>query len=544
MGKFGVLISLGCVFLLAGFALFEGCSGTAAPATSGSDPAGSPSPAVPFGVFTYHNDNARTGLNSRETTLTPANVNTAQFGKLFWYSVDGVVLAEPLYIQNVSVSGHGSLNLVFVATEHDSVYAFDADNNLKDPVWKVSFIDPQHGVTTVSQAEVNSTIYPEIGITSTPVIDPATSTLYVEAATKENGAFVQRLHALDLATGQEKLGGPVTIAATVSGTGVGGSGGSLSFDPKIQLQRAALLLTNGKIYVAFASHGDTGPYHGWVLAYDAATLRQAGVWNDTPDGFLGGIWMSGGGLSSDSSGAIYGVSGNGDFNADSGGRDYSETFFKLSADLSQVQDFFTPFNQMALSADDVDLGSGNALLLADQPGPHPHLLTSAGKEGRIYLVDRDNMGHFRASDDGQIVQSIPNALGVGSSDLSFSCPAVWNNFVYYVGANGDNLKAYQLISGQLSTNPIRSATTYGFHGATPAVSSNGNMNGIVWTVETTSSSLHAHDASNVANELYNSNQNPGRDGLGTAARFSVPTVANGKVYVGTSSALVVYGLLQ
>ncbi len=544
MGKLRVLILLGSVFLLGTIALFQACGGNA-PASSGAQSTSPQSPApAALAVVTYHNDNARTGLNPRETILTPANVNAGQFGKLFSFPVDGEALAQPLYLQSVTVPGHSALNLVFVATEHDSVYAFDADGDLKDPVWKVSFIDPQHGVTTVSQAEVSSTIFPEIGITSTPVIDPATQTIYLEALTKENGAFVQRLHALDLTTGQERPGSPVAISAAVSGKGEGGDGSTLPFDPKLQLQRAALLLASGKIYLAFASHGDTGNYHGWVLAYDAATLRQVGVWNDTPDGYLGGIWMSGGGLSADSSGAIYGVSGNGAFTADTGGRDYSQTFFKLLPDLSQVEDYFTPFNQLALSAVDADLGSGDALLLPDQPGPHPHLLTSAGKEGRIYLIDRDHMGHFQPGDDSQIVQSIPHALGIGSSDLAFSCPAVWNNIVYYVGADGDNLKAFQLTNGQLSTTPVRSSTTYGFHGASPAVSANGTSNGIVWTIETTSSSLHAHNAANVAQELYNSNQNPARDGLGPAATFSVPTVANGKVYVGTSSALVVYGLLK
>ncbi len=526
---------------LALFVLFQGCAGLpSVSSTSTTPPVQQPVVQPVTGMLTYHNDNSRTGLNANETTLTPANVNAATFGKLFWYGVDGQVYAQPLYAANVSMP-QGTMNVVYVATEHDSVYAFDASGKTKGALWKVSFLRP--GVTTVPQADVNSTIFPEIGITSTPVIDPASGTLYVEAMSKENGAYFQKLHALDMKTGQEKPGSPVIISGSVKGNGAASVNGTVSFDPKLALQRTGLLLANGKVYLAFASHGDTGPYHGWVIAYDAATLQPSGSWCVTPDGFAGAIWMSGGGLSADSNGDIYGISGNGQFNAAFGGQSYSNSYFKISPDLSKVEDYFTPFNNVFLSTNDIDLGSGAALLVPDQPGPHPHLVISAGKEGRIYVVDRDNMGHYHSGDDSQIVQSIPNALGVGTEDMSFSSPAYWNGFVYFAGANGDNLKAYQLTNGQLSTTPVRSATTYGFHGATPAVSANGTTNGIVWTIETTASALHAHDAGNVAHELYNSNQNSGRDGLGSAVRFSVPTVMNGKVYVGTNSALVVYGLV-
>jgi hypothetical protein len=530
-----IIYSTAILLLVALIAILEGCGGV------GSAPPPPPPPPPAIAVTTYHNDIARTGANLNETVLTPANVNATQFGKLFWFNVDGMVFAQPLYLQNVSVPGRGTMNLVFAATEHDSVYAFDADGNDKDPVWKVSFL--QNGATTVTQAEVDSTISPEIGITGTPVIDPARGTLYVVALTKESGNYVQRLHALNIATGDEQPGSPVVIAASVNGSGTGSNAGTLAFDPKLELQRAALLLANGNIYIAWASHGDNGNYHGWVIACNAQSLQQVGVWNDTPDAFQGGIWMGGGGLSADAAGNIYGISGNGQFDVASGGRDYGDTFFKLSPDLSAVTDWFTPFNEQAIASVDADLGSGDALLVPDQPGPRPHLIISAGKEGRIYVLDRDNMGHFHSGDDSQIVQSIPNALGIGTEDRSFSSPAYWNGTVYFVGANGDNLKAFPLTNGQLGA-PVRSATTYGFHGATPAISASGNTNGIVWTIETTSDSLHAHDAGNVAQELYNSNQDPGRDGLGTAVRFSVPTVANGKVYVGTTSAVVVYGLLK
>ena len=500
-----------------------------------------PSRSPGLSVATWHNDNARTGWNPRESILTPANVNAAQFGKRFSYPVDGVVFAQPLYLQNVDLPGRGALNVVFVATEHDTVYAFDADGKVREPLWKISFLNA--GATPVPQADVGSTIFPEIGITSTPVLDPLAGTLYVVAVTKEGGDYVQRLHALDIATGQERGGSPVVIRASVPGTGMGSAHGTLRFDPKIQLQRAALLLANHRIYIAWASHGDNGDYHGWIMAFDAASLRPAGVWNTTPNSFQGGIWMSGGGLSADASGFIYGIAGNGRFDLPAGGTSYSDTFFKPVPDLTEVQDWFAPFNQQALAAVDTDLGSAAALLLPDQPGPHPHLMTSAGKEGRIYLLDRDHLGHFHAGGDTQIVQSLPQALGAAPAYFSYSSPAYWNGWVYFAGAD-DALKAFRLTQGRLATPPLQSANTYPFPGATPAVSSTGEGSAIVWTIAVGTDALYAHDAANVAKELYDSNQNAARDALGHAVSFSVPTVANGRVYVGTTKALVVYGVME
>ncbi len=497
-------------------------------------------------MLTYHNDNGRTGLNASETVLTPSAVTAAKFGKLFTYGIDGYAVAEPLYAANVNVPAHGTMNLVFVATEHDSVYAFDADGKLGGALWRVSFINPAAGITTVSQAEVNSTIFPEIGITSTPVIDPATNTIYVESLTKENGVFFQRLHALDVTDGHEKFGGPVAIQGSVKGTGDASSGGTVTFDPKLALQRAALLLNNGIIYVAFSSHGDTGPYHGWVMAYDAATLQQRGIWCVTPDANAGSIWMGSSGLASDTSGAIYGVSGNGNFNASSGGRDYADSVLKLSSDLSSVADYFTPFDQQTLAANDIDMGSGGVVLLPDQSGAHPHLAITTNKGGNIYVVDRDSMGHFNPKDNSQIVQYLPTALGTGSEDQNFSTPAYWNGFVYFAGSF-DHLKAFQLGNGQLSATPAsQTGNSFGFQGSTPVVSSNGNSAGIVWALDQVNGGmLHAYDATNVSKELWNSNQNAGRDELGAAiAHFVVPTVVNGKVYVATRSALVAYGPLQ
>jgi hypothetical protein len=491
-------------------------------------------------MFTYKYDIARTGQNLNEVLLTPANVNMTQFGKKSTFNVDGFVYGQPLYVQGVTISGLGTYNVVYVVTEHDSVYAFDADLNSSSPLWFVNFTNSAAGITTVPTGDVGSTISPEIGITSTPVVDPTTGTLYVEVYTKENGSYFHRLHALDVTSGAEKFGGPVTISGSVPGTGVGNDGsGNIPFQPMIELQRSALLLVNGTIYIAFASHGDNGPFHGWVFAYNAASLSQVGIWNSTPNGQDGGIWQGGGGLAADSAGVIYGLTGNG---TAEGGPDYGDSFVKLTLGTGglAVADFFTPLDQQNLSTYDIDLASGGPLLLPDQPGAHPHLMTSAGKAGKIYLVDRDNMGHYSTSSDN-VVQEIPGALGSSTDDNSFCVPSYWQNRVYFVGVS-DFAKAFTVSGGLLSTTPeSQSTTTYGIPGATPIISSSGNTNGILWTIER-AGILHAYDATNLASELYNSNQAGTRDSLGTAVRFSVPTVANGRVYVGTSATLVVYGL--
>ena len=485
-------------------------------------------------VLTYHNDNARTGQNLNETQLSPQTVNPSGFSKLFSYGVDGYVYAQPLYKSNVSIAG-GTHNVVYVATEHNSVYAFDADSNAgsnSGPLWTVNL-----GPSVPNSDVGTDDIVPEIGITGTPVIDGASGTLYVVAKTKENGTYVQRLHALDLGTGGEKMGGPVVIQASVAGTGDGNDGnGNVPFDPLRQNQRPALLLLNGAVYIGWASHGDNGPYHGWVIGYDASTLAQVGVYCTTPNGGLGGVWMSGGGLAADSSGNIFFETGNGTFQA---GSDYGDSFLKLSASNGTLsfQDFFTPFNQQDLSNGDVDLGSGGVVLLPDQPGAHPHVMVGAGKEGRIYLVDRDNLGQFNAGADN-VVQELPGALpGV------FSTAAYFAGNLYYKGTDG-SLVAYALSNGLLQTPPVsQSGVTWSWPGSTPSISAGGSSGGIVWAIENNVNPavLHAFDASNLGNELYNSNQNSG-DQPGPGVKFSVPTVAGGKVYVGTATGLAVYGL--
>ncbi len=379
-------------------------------------------------VLTYHNDNARTGQNLHETALTLGNVNTNTFGFLFFCPVDGQIFGQPLYMANVAVTNQGKHNVVFVATSHDSIYAFDADANAfvnsysrayAAPLWQVSFIDTNAGVTTLSGDDVGWANPPEIGITSTPVIDPATGTLYVEVTTKEISGvttnFVQRLHALDVGSGAEKFGGPIVIHAVVPGTGMGHAdgAGNVPFDGLCEFNRAALLLDNGVVYVTFASHADIGNYHGWVLGYNAKTLQLQGVFNDTPNGLQGGIWEGGGGPASDTNGNLYFMSGNGTFDGVTN-NDYGDCFIKLSPNGTNLAltDFFCPFNQEFLVEGDWDIGSGGLVVLPDEVGSalHPHLAVGGSKNYEIYLVDRDNMGGFDFISNDNIVQDMPNSI--------------------------------------------------------------------------------------------------------------------------------------
>jgi hypothetical protein len=503
---------------------------------------------IGVGVITQHNDNSRTGQNLQESILTPSNVNAGTFGKRWSYSVDGDVYGQPLYVPNVAIPGKGIHNVLYVVTEHDSVYALDADSNAP-PLWQTSFINPHDGITTVSDNDVNclGAIDPEIGITSTPVIDTSTNTIYVLAATKEQGHFFHRLHALDISTGAEKFGGPVAIQATYPGAGDGSSGGTLTFASVQELNRAGLLLSNGKIYLAFASYCDNPPFHGWLMAYDKATLQQSGVWVATPNGEDGGIWMSGAGIAAEASGSIFFATGNGTFDTFGNPVDFGDSIVKmtLNGDSLIVNDYFTPSVQHILDQNDEDLGSGGVLLLPDQLGDHVHELVQAGKEGEIYVVDRDNMGHFNPN-DSQIVQTIGGQL-----KSVFSAPAYWNNYVYfgsaYPAAAADSLKAFSLTNGLLSQTPTSaSPTKFSYPGPTPVISANSTSNAILWALETSPgvpAVLHAYDATNLAHELYNSGQNPVRDNPGNAVKFAVPTVANGKVYVGAVRQVSTYGLL-
>jgi hypothetical protein len=505
-------------------------------------------------VSTSRNDNNRDGQNLNETILTPDNVNASGFGKLFSHTVDGYVYAQPLYMANVTIPGLGVHNVVYVATQHDSVYAFDADSKTglnSSPLWHRSLINPQRGITTVSSGDVSCTdIVPEIGITSTPVIDTATGTMYLIAKTKENGNFFQRLHALDITTGKERAGSPVVIRAKVKGNGAGNIGGSISFNPLREAQRPGLLLQNNAVYIGWASHCDNGPYHGWVMSYDETTLKQIAVWNSTPNGGLGGVWQSGTGLAADGSFNLFFATGNGTYDGKKGGEDFSDTVVKLSppvGDRFPLTDWFTPYNQQDLSNGDTDVGSGGVLLLPDQGqgAPHQHLLVQVGKEGSIYLIDRDKMGHFNASRN-HIVQDMENAIGG-----LWATPAWWNNNVYF-GGSGDNLRQYTFdpTTGQLSNGAVSVSPTYfGFPGPTPSISANGTSDAILWALQTDDylsgpATLHAYDATDIGTELYNSTQNGQRDDPDGAVKFTVPTVANGKVYVPAQHRLTVYGLRQ
>jgi hypothetical protein len=512
-------------------------------------------------VTTQQYDIGRTGQNLNETILTPANVKTATFGKLFSQSVDGLVYAQPLYLSNLAING-ATHNVAFIATEHDSVYAFDADDNggaNASPLWMASMLSPEHGAaagaTTVPWPP-GSNIDPEVGITGTPVIDPASGTLYVVSKDVEGGAQVQRLHALDVTTGAEKFGGPVAIAASVSGTAADGVGGTLSFNSKQENQRPGLLLLNGIVYIGWTAHEDLPPWHGWIIGYNAGTLRQTGVFCTTPNGSGGGIWMSGNGLAADQLdpvnhpyGRMFVATGNGDYTATqpySNQMDYGDTHLNL--DLSNgvltVSDEFTTRMQASDNTNDNDVGSGGVMVLPTQTaGSFPHLLVQSDKVTTTYLLNRDNLGGYNASTD-QAVQELTAAVG---SLGVWSSPAYWNGTIYYWGET-DHLKAFPLINGLLSTSTPQSTEVYGFPGATPAISANGTADAIVWSINSSeygsaAAILQAHDAGNVSATLYSSDSNAARDGAGIAVKFSVPTVANGKVYVGASKEVDVYGLL-
>lgn len=499
------------------------------------------------GTFTHHNDNLRTGQNTGETVLTPSNVNQVQFGKLFSYPLDGYSYASPLYVANVNISGQGFHNVVYIATEHDSVYAYDADGASTSPLWKVSFL--KNGATTVPCADVGECgdIPNEIGITATPVIDPTTGTLYVVAKTKENNNYVQRLHALEITTGVEKFGGPVVLQASEPGNPPEG-GTTVVFNPLRENQRTGLLLLNGIVYFGFGSHGDQQPWHGWILGYNASTLQQVMAYCSTPNANGAGIWQSGGGLATDASGNIFFSSGNGAFDANVGGRDYGDSVVKISTN-GVVQDYFTPYNQANLDNTNVELGSAGPVLLLDQPtGSHPHILVTAGKNGTIYVVDRDNMGHFNSSGDTQIIQSLPGALLNSDQESgNFSSPVYFNGYVYFAAVN-DTLKAFLVSNGLLSSSPTStSVVTYPNRGGSFAISANGTSSGILWAMQDNSPNpgiLRAYDATNLSSQLYDSSQAGSRDALAdAAAKFSIPLVANGKVFVVTLGSITAYGLL-
>jgi outer membrane protein assembly factor BamB len=521
--------------------------------TSSSNQGGSPpAPGMSANaVTTYHNDNARTGQNLNETVLTPANVNPSSFGKLFVILADGKVDAQPLYLPKVSIPNQGTHNVLYVASEHGSVYAFDADTGAL--VWQISTL--LSGETT-SDDHGCGQVTPEIGITSTPVIDPNAGphgTIYVVAMSKDaSGKYHQRLHALNVTTGAEEFGGPREIQASYPGSGDNSSGGNVIFDAGQQLERPGLLLLNGVIYTSWGSHCDIRPYTGWIMGYDENTLVQVTVLNVAPNGNEGSFWMGGTAPAADANGNIFALDANGTFDATLNAQgfpsqgDFGNAFLKIATTNRQlaVADYFEMFNQAAENSTDGDLGSGGALVLpdlTDRSGQTRHLAIGAGKDANIYVVDRDAMGKFNSSANN-IYQEIQGVLAGGV----FSMPAYFNNTVYY-GAVGDSIKAFAISNAQLANTPTsQTGNNFPYPGATPSISANGTRNAILWAVENSSNAvLHAYDATNLANELYNSNQaSGGRDQFGAGNKFITPAVANGKVYVGTTNGVGVFGLLH
>jgi hypothetical protein len=502
------------------------------------------------GVFTYHNDASRDGVNSKEYALTPSNVNTSNFGKLFSCEADGAIYAEPLWVANKAIGG-GMHNVIVAATMRDSVYVFDADANPCVTYWHKTLIPS--GETYGSYADVGSSdIYPDIGILSTPVVDPSTGEIYVIAKTKNNstGTYHQRLHALNLADGSEPVAAlDLTSSITVPGTGDTGEGscasasGSVPFCALLLNQRPGLALVNGVVYAAWASHGDVQPYHGWVIGFDTSTLAQAGVYNSSPNGREGGIWMSGGAPAADSSNNLYVITGNGDFD---GINDFGDSLLKLSTSggLTRI-DSFTPSNQSTLDGVDNDFGAGAAVVLVDLPATAPvqHLVIGAGKDGEMYVLNRDSLGGYEqgSASGNKDVQDFPIGHGI------FATPAFWQNHMYVAGVSGP-LEAFALSTATSTFNSVptsQSSATFAFPGATPSISAFGTTDGIAWAIDSHSygtynlgsraagpAILHAFDASNLSNELWNSAMVSG-DAAGNAVKFTVPTIANGKVYIGT-----------
>jgi len=491
----------------------------------------------PQPVTTWGYSAQRNNVNTAEYILTPTNVSTVTFKKLFSYSVNGYIYAQPLFVPQLIVNG-ATHNVVYVVTENNNVYAFDADGG--GLLWKTSF-----GSAIPCSNVDGCGVAPVIGITATPVIDMALGSIYIanRQFNSTTGAYSHMLHSLSLLTGAENPGSPVTITGSIAGNGYDAVNGTITLNPQTASDRSALLELNGVIYVAFNSYGDADPYHGWIVGFSASDLSQITVFNDTPNGQRGGIWNSQ--LASDGT-FIYTVPGNGTWDA---GPDWANSYLKLSPTNStlSVADFFTPFNVATLTFNDRDLGTGTTLLPPLSSSSFPNVMIGAGKEGRIYVVNRDSMGQFNSTCDCQIVQSIPNAVGVATNtadlERNFSTPPYWNGNVYFSGTN-DFIKRFQLniLTSKLSaTASDVSPTTYAFPGSNPVVSGNGNGSGILWAVEKGASVLHAYDAAKLSRELYNSSQNPTRDALGKAIKFAPPLVINGKVYIGTRSALVVYG---
>lgn len=508
------------------------------------------------GMFTHHADKFRSGVNFQELALSPATVNKNTFGKIFSRSVDGQVYAQPLVVTNLTIAG-SKHNVIYVATEHASVYAFDADGKITAPFWQRSFINPSAGVTTIPKPS-SGLIEPEISITGTPAIDGSTGTLYVAVSTEEQGHIVHRLHALSITTGAEKFGGPIVIQGSVPGSYPPlATNGHLPFAPDRHFQRPALLFVNGVVYIAFGSFGDALPYNGWLFAYTAqgtGVLHQVGVFCTSPNKGASAIWQSGGGPTADNQNNIYIGTGNGTFDLNTGGRDAGNSVLKLALQSTGLVllDYFTPSDQAQLDSNDLDLGASGPMLPPFQSGAtDPDLIVEGGKDGNLYLINRDNMGRFNANTNSNV-----ETVALGHPDPInglFSTPAALGSSIYF-GEIGESLKLFTFSRGLLSSVPTAQSTnTFGFPGTTPMISVNGSSGGIVWALDVARyignnnpnpgpAVLHAYNAGNLQ-EIYNSTQAGTRDQAGVAIKFTVPTISNGRVYVGTANQFDVYGFL-
>lgn len=546
------------------------------------------------GVLTQHNDVSRTGQNLTETVLTPENVTSSMFGKVFSFAVDGQMYAQPLYVPNVTLPKGGVHNVVYLVTENDSAYAFDADGKSTSPLWHVSYINPATGITPVpcgtdgSTTDISCNIFPYYGITGTPVIDPTTDTMYFVVRTAETVSgitnYYQRLHAVDITSGAEKFGGPVAIQASVPGTGSGSVGGTVNYSPLADIQRAGLALVNGTVYIGWA-----GAQHGWIMGYNAATLEQTEVFNTAPNAVLGGVWQTGNGLVADSAGNLYVPIGDALFDANTGGPDYGDTLLKLTPNPATVSfdvaDYFTPMDQLCRQGNDLDLGSAGPILLPTQGGSVPNELLVIGKSGTgisgttcdtadVYLLNLDDLGEYNPTQD-QVIEKLTDPA-VGNAQGFWSSPAFWQgtenasgtsgtSYVYMAGTStlrggngGAPLDQYEL-NGVTGTETaqltlLASSTNTFPQGSTPSVSSNGATNGIVWAIERIDSLdqqpgdlpaiLWAYNATTLAKLYSSSDKTNGRDQMGCANKFQTPTIANGRVYAATQTQLDVFGLLS
>jgi hypothetical protein len=559
-----------CLFIIV-CSLLLGCGGIQSSNSGGGGPTPTPTPGAFNGVLSWKGDQSRKGLYT-ETTLTPANVNTTQFGKLGTFRTDGLLIAQPLFLSNLDMGALGKHNVIVLANEHDSVYAFDVDHPEAASLWERHYTDPANGITTAPDNFGGRTsLGGEVGITGTPVIDSSTGVMYFVTTLARNGKVEQWLRAVDVRTGKDFGPGSMQIQATVAGDGKASVNGQIAFDPSIQNQRPGLLDLNGNIIICWGSFSDFGIYHGWVMAYDAATLQQKAVFNSTPQdqpndvvggpadhGGGGSYWGGGAAPSVDDAGNIYIVSADGSFNLDSGGKNTGDAVLKLqlSGNTFNIVDWFSPSNQTCLDQADLEIGSGGVALLPDV-GAGKKLGAVVNKEGRLYLLNLDSLGKFNPAGDTQIPQMVVVGsktcfAGIGNGFAEgpdwqrlYGNPSYWNGNIYLATSNGP-LRQYRFQNGVLGGAPFaQTSNTFGLRGGNTVVSANDTNNAILWAYEKSGTGgpaiLHAYDATTVTREIWNSNMTPA-DSMGTGVGFGTPVVANGRVIAIFDRFAVVYGL--